>query len=71
MPVPNPIETGRRSLVISDDREVSVPVSPDVARAINEVNEKHFEEVRAALEPFGLHPYDIAMPEYRRVVYVD
>lgn len=70
MAVANPLETHREALVISD-HVVSVPVPLEVARAIEEVTAKFHDELREALEPFGLHPYDIAMPEYRRVVYVD
>lgn len=49
--------------------QVTVSLAPEVVRAINEAQRASLQVLRVALAPFGLSPYDIAMPEYRRVVY--
>jgi hypothetical protein len=66
----NPFKNGRRALV-SDDRQLTVPVERPVEDALNRLTEHHFEAAVAALAPFGLHPYDVARPTYERVVYED
>lgn len=66
----NPLANNRRALII-DDTVVTTPVSAEVARAIRDVERRYFRAAADALAPFGLHPYDIAAPEYARIVYRD
>ena len=50
--------------------QITSPVSPAVQNALNEWNEGHLAELIEVLAPFGLHPYDLAQPEYRAIVYL-
>lgn len=54
--------------VVVDDTTLTVPIPFEAASAINEWHEAHTEELAKLLAPFGLHPYDIALPQYERVV---
>lgn len=47
---------------------LTVPVSTEVSVAIAEWGQRHLDDLIATLEPFGLHPYDIAAPRYERIV---
>lgn len=67
----NPFKHGRKSRrgIVSGLQVATVELESGPTEALNRINENHHEEAVAALEPFGLHPYDIARPTYRRVVY--
>lgn len=54
----------------SGDAPVTIPVDPYVQQVMNQVIEKHHDEMAEALRPYGLHPYDIAKVEYRMHLYV-
>ena len=47
---------------------ITVPVAPEVAEVIHEWAQEHAEDLNERLAPFGLGNYNIARPEYRRVV---
>lgn len=53
-----------------DDRLLTTPVGAKIQKALDKWMEQHTDEIAVVLEPFGLHPYDLATPEYRRVVTV-
>lgn len=62
--------TPKRALFIGD-KAVSVAVPAEVQDALERWAQKHTDELIEVLAPFGLHPYDLAAPQYRRVVTVD
>lgn len=50
--------------------QITAPVSPEVQTAMERWTERSHAELVDILAPFGMHPYDIAMPEFRQVVYL-
>lgn len=68
----NPFDEPKREAIPTpDNRELTMPVTPEVAAAIQRVAETTTEALAEALAPFGLHPHDIAAPRYERMVYRD
>lgn len=51
------------------DEVLTEPVPRDVEKVLREVERAGYDLAVQLLAPFGLHPYDIAAPEYRRVIY--
>ena len=55
-----------------DGHFLTVPILDDALAAMRAWEESKTEEVAAVLAPFGLHPYDLAQPEWlRRLTYKD
>lgn len=52
-----------------DHWPITVPISGQARDAITEFNGRHTIELALVLAPYGLHPHDLAQPDYRRVVY--
>lgn len=46
---------------------ITIPLEHEAAQALFRWHENHHVEIAAVLAPFGVHPYDIAEPTYRRV----
>lgn len=63
--------TRRYLLNEQQDGVVSVPVAPDVQRAIERATEHAHDALVRELEPFGLSPLDIVIPEFEQVIYED
>lgn len=57
--------------MVIDGTFITVPVSEGVQAAWVTWCTEHFEDLRVMLEPFGLHPDDIALPELHRIVWED
>ena len=54
-----------------DGHQMSVPVSEEVAEAIQRWSVAHHDDLVAALAPLGVHPYELLVPEWRRLVNLD
>lgn len=68
----DPFSEPRRETITTDaNLEVTTPVSAEVADAIQRVAATTTDALAEALAPFGLHPHDIAVPRYERLVYRD
>lgn len=63
-------DPNRRSLIV-DQTFITVPVEPDVERVMSEWVAAHLDDLAARLEPCGLIPGDLAVPEWHRLVYVE
>jgi hypothetical protein len=61
----------RRALVVNGVSPVTVAVSAEVQAAIEQWQRAHIEDLIRNLKPYGIHPDDIAAPQYRRVVTID
>lgn len=68
---PPPPSTHIPHALVKDGKPVTVPVTPEVQRAIDETLNRYSGELDAALEPFGLGAYDIVCPDYERIVRAD
>lgn len=51
------------------DEVLTEPVSPAVEHVLRVVERAGYDLAVRLLEPLGLHPYDIAAPQYERVIY--
>ncbi|MDR6867878.1 hypothetical protein J2Y69_002486 [Microbacterium resistens] len=60
-----------RAVLVVGDTVATRPVEADVQRAIERATEAAQLSLVVALRPFGLHPHDIAMPAFERVIYRD
>ena len=54
-----------------DAHVLTLPVTDGVQAAIERWNERNGVSLAIALAPYGIHPYDLTQPEYRRVIYPD
>lgn len=61
----------RETITTDANAEVTTPVSQEVADAIQRVAGTTRDALAIALAPYGLHPSDIAVPRYERIVYKD
>jgi hypothetical protein len=62
--------TSKKPLILNQ-RFVTVGVADGAQRALRDWAQQHNDTLTAALEPFGLTPYDIVMPTFEQHVYID
>lgn len=62
-------QSRRGGTLRAGDTPVTIPVDPYVEAAMNQVLQRHMDEMAEALRPYGLHPHDIAKLEYRMHLY--
>ena len=62
--VPYPITPALRV----DGEQVTVPVSKEVQDALAAWSVRYTAEIADVLEAYGISPYDIAVPQWRRIV---
>jgi hypothetical protein len=61
----------RGNTIMVDGSFLTVPLTEDAQRAVAHVLYNHARELDAALEPFGLHAGDVAVPTFERLVRED
>lgn len=62
----------RRTLLDTERSEVvSTKVAPEVQHAIERATQHAYDALVRELEPFGLTPLDIVIPEFEQVIYED
>lgn len=66
----NPFRRGRQALIVTGGGVITAP-SRTADNVLNGWLEDHHADIAAALAPYGIHPYDIARPQFERVVYAD
>ncbi len=66
-----PHRNAARPVLVVGDAIATRPVDPLVQRAIEAATTAAFNALVGALHPFGLHPGDIAMPQFEQVIYRD
>lgn len=56
------------SSVEIDGSRVTEPLTPEAMKAMRRWEETKTDELIAVLAPYGLHPYDLDAPDWRRIV---
>lgn len=57
--------------VVIDGTYLTVPLTEEAQRAVERVLYERVAALDVALEPFGLHAGDIALPTFKRIVRAD
>lgn len=47
---------------------LSIPLRPDAAEALEAWLTEHSDEIQRVLAQYGVHPYDVCVPEWRQIV---
>lgn len=50
---------------------ITTPINKYAQIALEQWHVEHAEELAELLSPYGLHPFDIVTPAYRRVVRIE
>jgi len=61
----------RPALHYKDGTQVTTPARKSVSQALHNYMVEHVDEIAAVLAPYGVHPYDLARPEWEMVIYED